>query len=173
VALIGGLWLLDSRPTLAPVPSVEGGPEYAATEALQHSGFGIKVLREVNQTVPAGVVLMQNPKPGTRQSTNSSVTILVSSGPPQVQVDLADWQGQKYADVRTALEGRGLRVTDRRVVGPGTPGTVTDVTPQGLVPVGESVVVTVVGAAPGASAGRADQVQSMPPARQGKGRDRQ
>jgi serine/threonine protein kinase len=190
VGVIGGLWFLDSRPTIAPVPSVEGGPEYAATQTLQHSGFGIKVLREVNQTVPAGVVLMQNPKPGTRKSTDSSVTILVSSGPPKVQIDVADWRGQPYAAVRTALEGRGLRVTDRRVVGAGTPGTVTDVTPQGLVPVGESVVVTVVGATPAATAGAADQVQSMPaagneavpqgvqqPARgtngQGKGRDRQ
>lgn len=161
VAVIGGLWLIDARPTLAPVPAVEGGPEYAATEALQRSGFGIKVLREVNQTVPAGVVLMQNPKPGIRKSTKSNVTILVSSGPPKVQVDVADWQGQPFAAVKTALEGRGLVVTDRRVVGTGTPGTVTDVTPQGLVPVGASVVVTVVGPAPGSSASGADQVQSM------------
>lgn len=161
VGAIGVLWWVDSRPSVVEVPAVAGNAEYAATKALERSGFGIKVLREVNRTVPAGVVLMQSPQAGTRLSTDADVSILVSSGPPKVRVDLADWAGRTYLDVRNGLEGRGLKVVDRRVVGAGVPGTVTDVTPQGLVPVGDSVTVTVAVSGPTTTASRTNHVQGL------------
>jgi serine/threonine-protein kinase len=106
------------------------------------------VLREVNETVPAGVVLSQSPEPGTRLSTGTDVEIRVSSGPPSVLVDPADWVGRPVAEVRAGLESRGLKVQEQQVSAAGVPGTVADVTPHGPVPVGDTVVVSVVVAQP-------------------------
>ncbi|HVE23898.1 MAG TPA: protein kinase, partial [Sporichthya sp.] len=141
-------WLSDPGSSTAVVPSVAGAAEYDAGQTLKASGFGVKITREVNDTVPAGIVLSQAPEAGTRISTSRDVEIRVSTGPPAVQVDPADWVGKPFAQVRTDLESRGLKVREQQVSTNGVAGTVTDVTPHGPVPVGDTVVVSVIVAKP-------------------------
>jgi serine/threonine-protein kinase len=141
-------WLSDSDSATAVVPAVSGVAEYDAGQAIKATGLGVKITREVNETVPAGVVLSQSPEAGTRISTRHDVELRVSSGPPAVQVDAADWVGKPYADVRSGLESRGLQVQEQQVSADGATGTVTDVTPHGPVPVGDTVVVSVIVAKP-------------------------
>jgi serine/threonine-protein kinase len=155
------VWLNDSGPSAtAVVPALAGVAEYDAGQALKANGLTAKITREVNETVPAGVVLSQTPEAGTRISTDHHVEIRVSSGPPAVLVDPADWVGKPVADVRSGLESRGLKVQEQQVSAVGATGTVADVTPHGPVPVGDTVVVSVVAppAPLGASAAQASEV---------------
>ncbi|MDP9240311.1 MAG: serine/threonine protein kinase [Actinomycetota bacterium] len=61
-----------------------------------------------------------------------------------VQIDPGDYQGEGFDEVRTALIQRGLRVRASFAGKDGAPGTVTDVTPIGALPVNTLVTVTVV-----------------------------
>jgi serine/threonine-protein kinase len=146
VVLIAGLWVNDKDPRSSVVPGVEGSAEPEATREITAVGFVIKVNRQSDGTVPAGVVLSQSPAAGTRAATHSPVSILVSAGPPQVDVESAQWRGRPLADVVRGLQQLGLQVRRRDVTTGGAPGTVTDVSPRGNIPVGSSVTVTVVGA---------------------------
>ncbi|MGQ0629960.1 MAG: protein kinase domain-containing protein [Sporichthyaceae bacterium] len=141
---LGSLWALELPAGSALVPAVAGVSESDAGRTLKASGFGVKVLREVDEGVPAGVVMSQQPRAGTKLSTRGNVEIIVSSGPPAVLIDPADWQGLAFVDVRDGLQSRGLNVLTQGVVGSGEPGTVADVTPHGPVPVGETVTVSVI-----------------------------
>ncbi|MGQ0846749.1 MAG: protein kinase domain-containing protein [Sporichthyaceae bacterium] len=150
VAGIGALWLQSDDPDVALVPAVSGVPEYEATGTLKGMGFDeVTVVREIDDEVPAGVVLTQTPKAGTRAATDTAVSIVVSSGRGAVEVANVDWIGKPYAQVRRGLEERGLRVRQRQVLVGGAPGTVTDVSPRGRVPAGEEVTVSVVAPAGG------------------------
>jgi serine/threonine-protein kinase len=150
-------WLTRPDSTTAIVPAVAGAPEYDAGQTIKASGFGVKITREVNETVPAGVVLSQSPEAGTRISTDTDVELRVSSGPPAVQVDPADWVGKPFTQVRSDLQSRGLKVQEQQVNANGAPGTVTDVTPHGPVPVGDTVVVSVIVAKPSGTAALATE----------------
>ncbi len=142
------VWLNDDSgtSTTAVVPALAGVAEYDAGQALKANGLTARITREVNETVPAGVVLSQSPEAGTRIPTDHDVEIRVSSGPPAVLVDPADWVGKPAADVRSGLESRGLKVQEQQVSAAGAAGTVADVTPHGPVPVGDTVVVSVIAA---------------------------
>jgi serine/threonine-protein kinase len=146
---IGALWLTDKDPSTAVVPAVEGSAEHDATRELTAVGFTIKVDRKVDEAVPAGVVLKQTPAGGTRANSHSAVSILVSAGPQRVEVALSSWQGKAYAEVAHGLQQLGLQVRRRDVATGGSPGTVTDVSPRGQVPVGSPVTVTVVSTSSG------------------------
>lgn len=145
--VIGLLWHsdTDSRPGVAMVPSVAGATEPDATRVISSGGFAIKVDHRTDDSVPAGVVLTQSPAAGTQAATHSAVSILVSAGPPDVNVEPAQWRGKAYTYVSRGLAQLGLRIERRDVAGGGAPGTVTDVSPRGQVPVGGSVTVSVVG----------------------------
>jgi serine/threonine-protein kinase len=159
LVIVGSLWAIASGDDdkFKVVPAVAGVEEHEATRTIKAGGFGVTVLREVDDEVPAGVVLTQTPKPGTRASKDSSVSIVVSSGRGTVEVSREDWVGKPYATVRRELEDSGLRVRQRQVRSGGAPGTVTDVSPQGDVPVGDSVTVSVVAPAGGVLAKSADR----------------
>jgi beta-lactam-binding protein with PASTA domain len=129
------------------VPAVAGTAEHDATMVIKAGGFDIRVARSVDESVPAGVVLTQSPAPGTKAATHSAVSIVVSAGPNAVTIDPTNLLGRPFTEVSRALTAQGLVVVRRQIVGGGAPGTVTDVSPHGPVPVGASVTVSVVGPA--------------------------
>jgi len=141
--LIAALWLTDTRPTVAVVPAVAGTTEPDATRAITAGGFAVKIEHRSDELVPAGVVLTQRPAAGTRAATHSAVSLLISAGPPTVTVEPGQWRGKPYAEVSRGLQQMGLRAERREVSGGGPPGTVTDVSPRGQVPVGDAVTVSV------------------------------
>ncbi|MFV2117266.1 Stk1 family PASTA domain-containing Ser/Thr kinase [Streptomyces sp. Act-28] len=75
-----------------------------------------QVLREdVDSDQPAGQVIDQNPRPDERVSEGSSITLKVSKGPQQQQVDVPQITGLPLGQAKQALAQRGLQL----VVGEG------------------------------------------------------
>jgi serine/threonine-protein kinase len=143
--VLAGAWVFGVFGTdTVVVPKVVGSSETVARAELGRLGFPVDVHRQANRKVRSGVVVLQRPVPGTAASTKGPVYIVVSSGVPTVTVSSASVAGRPYSEVKADLEKRGLTVSQERVPGPGTPGTVAGVAPEGKVPVGGHVTVTVI-----------------------------
>ncbi|HUK76805.1 MAG TPA: PASTA domain-containing protein, partial [Thermoleophilia bacterium] len=61
---------------------VIGQTESQATEALQSAGFAVVIDKVPSSTAQAGTVTAQSPSAGVLAQPGSSVTIVVSTGPP-------------------------------------------------------------------------------------------
>src|SRR6478672_5300218 len=68
-------------PEQVPVPNLAGLTETAARTALTNAQLVARVENKPSPTVLKGQVMAQNPAPGTRVNTGSTVTIDVSTGP--------------------------------------------------------------------------------------------
>jgi serine/threonine-protein kinase len=126
------------------VPNVVGQDSSSAASTLSALGFDVHTQSVSSSTAPSGQVVDQNPNGDTRAPRASSVTLSVSTGPKTVTVNAGDYIGRDYSLVRSELRGLGLSVQRTGTDGGGAPGTVTDVSPSGSVPVGSTVTVTVV-----------------------------
>src|SRR6202035_2268356 len=78
-----------------------------------------------SSTVPSGSVISENPSAGTSVAPGSSVSLVVSPGPPNVSVP--NVVGQTQSAASTAITGAGLSV-----------GTVTTAI-SGTVPLGSVI----------------------------------
>jgi len=100
------------------VPNVVDKTEQEANQILTTAGFTVTTQRADNDTVPAGKVISQTPKDGTKVDKGSAVTIVVSNGPPKVQVPNLQCKTRKQAN--DLLAAKGLQVkfvgNDRFVV---------------------------------------------------------
>ncbi len=63
------------------VPDLRGKYKEDAVTMLTNSGLYVYVANEPSETVPANLVIGQDPAPGTSVQTGSSITITVSTGP--------------------------------------------------------------------------------------------
>ncbi len=68
------------------VPNVEGLVEERAVEQLEADGFSVTTERQASVQVDRGKVIDQDPEGGNRVEQGTTVTIIVSSGVPQVEV---------------------------------------------------------------------------------------
>ena len=68
------------------VPNVEGLVEERAVEQLEADGFSVTTERQASEQVDRGKVIDQDPEGGNRVEQGTTVTIIVSSGVPQVEV---------------------------------------------------------------------------------------
>jgi serine/threonine-protein kinase len=76
--------LEDAQPVA--VPNVEGLVEDRAVDRLEADGFTVSTERQASTEVDRGKVIDQDPEGGSRVEKGSTVTIIVSSGVPQVEV---------------------------------------------------------------------------------------
>ncbi|WP_344897049.1 Stk1 family PASTA domain-containing Ser/Thr kinase [Nonomuraea antimicrobica] len=67
---------------LGTVPSVIGLTEEDATDQLKAAGFRAKVVPQPSNE-PQGTVVQQNPGEGAKQPANTTITIVVSTGPEE------------------------------------------------------------------------------------------
>ena len=96
---------------LAPVPSVIGKSQDAASETLRAAGFRLNRVAVVHSdTYLRDTVIAQTPSEGGGQQRGSTVNLLVSLGPTPQLMQFPDFQGQSAADVLVALEAAGLNV---------------------------------------------------------------
>jgi beta-lactam-binding protein with PASTA domain len=147
--------LISGGPPLAVVPSLVSQTEQAATSSLSALGLKANVV-QVSSTQQAGMVVAQNPKPGTKVPSSSSVRLNVSSGaasptspsptqtsPSPVQtrkptpgasaaatVSVPDLGGLKLAAARNAIRNAGLVTEIRYVPSQLEAGTVTGQSPK-------------------------------------------
>src|SRR5581483_2913744 len=95
----------SSRPATAVVPRVTGESYAKAADALAQRGFAVR-RRTVHDAQHRGTVLAQSVRGGIRASTSTPIVLTVSSGPPRVQVNSADYVGHPVATVVTALQSQ-------------------------------------------------------------------
>ena len=104
------LWprLFPTAPDEVPVPDVIGKGENQARAQLGEEGFEVAPTEFVSSDRPAGKVIDQDPTGDTYVASGSTVTITVSSGPPEVTVP--DVTNQQLAQARATLEAQGFTV---------------------------------------------------------------
>jgi serine/threonine-protein kinase len=90
------------------VPNVVGQPIDAAKAAIADAKLRSEVTEEFNETVPAGVVISQDPAGGAGATAGkrSLVQLVVSKGPPMVEVP--DVVGKPVAEAQQILTAAGL-----------------------------------------------------------------
>jgi serine/threonine-protein kinase len=100
---------VSEGPGAKQVPDVEGLGRHAARRALTDAGFKVSEKQEESEDVAKDHVVRSNPSAGSQLDIGSTVTIIVSSGPPQVAVP--NVVGQQLDDARSSLNDAGLKVT--------------------------------------------------------------
>src|SRR5207248_8943716 len=135
LALLGaGLFLLahelglgSSSASEVAVPTVIGKNVDDATNVLKGEGFKVKPQNAQNDA-PAGQVFDQNPKPDAKAHKGDTVTISVSSGPPQVTIPAEI--GKSVDEATNDLEQLGLTVLTRAQNSDQPQNTVLDQNPK-------------------------------------------
>jgi eukaryotic-like serine/threonine-protein kinase len=100
--------VVSSGPASAELPDVKGLTSTQAVQRLRQAGFEPTAQSRASATVTDGVVISTEPPAGTVRKAGSPVTVLVSSGPAQVQVPVLT--GQSEAEAKASLRAAGLEV---------------------------------------------------------------
>jgi eukaryotic-like serine/threonine-protein kinase len=95
--------------TNVEVPTVEGERLRRAERLLEQSRLQVGTVdRQADEDVPRGVVIEQSPAPGELQERGGDVDLVISTGPPRVEVP--DIVGESFADARAELRDAGFDV---------------------------------------------------------------
>ena len=98
--------LVSKGPEPVAVPAVDGRRLAGAKAALERAGLVATVTEKYSMKVPDGEVISVTPPAGTTINAGSTVTLLVSKGPPPVEVpNLVD---MRKKDAIAALSRLGL-----------------------------------------------------------------
>jgi serine/threonine-protein kinase len=136
--------LVSQGPEQVTVPDVTGLSQASAEARLRDAHLEAQVDEQESETVPEGDVISQDPAAGTDVARNSSVTIAVSTGKPQVTVP--DVVGMKEAKANSALSRAGLTPSreEREVTDPTQDGVVLEQRPGSGAQVDKGSGVTIV-----------------------------
>jgi len=107
-AAILGPKLLGSSPEQTPVPTVVGMTQAQAEATLTDAGLTPQATTEASDTIEKGRVISQSPEANTSVDPASTVTIVVSTGKPDVQIP--DVIGDNKDSAKDQLTALGLRV---------------------------------------------------------------
>ncbi|MCL4422992.1 MAG: Stk1 family PASTA domain-containing Ser/Thr kinase [Actinobacteria bacterium] len=138
-------------PTDVDVPNVTGDTPAQAGAVLAKDGFTVgTTTTQPSSTIGNGYVIGTNPPKGTPEPPNTSINLIVSSGPSQVTVE--NVIGDTKSQAESILTGSGLTpvVVCQTTLNPSDVGLVIDQSPAGgqVVPAGSDVTIDV-GEAPG------------------------
>ncbi len=131
------------------VPDIVSQTIDDATTALASRHLKLVISeRDPSDEIPADTITTQNPQPGANVDPDSTVEVVVSSGPPVVNVP--DVEGRAVGDASGALEAAGLQTDIAYVVDGSLPlGTVMKQTPDGGTTLKKGAAVTLDVAVPG------------------------
>jgi len=135
---------VSDGPGEATVPEVASLTRASAVARLERAGFRSRVRREASATVPEGRVIRSTPGEGSQATVGTTVTLVVSSGPEQV--DVPGVVGRTLPEARAALAAAGLTVeVEREESTEAAEGTVLRQTPaeDEQVAAGATVTLTV------------------------------
>jgi serine/threonine-protein kinase len=114
--------IVSSGPSRVAVPPVVGQTISAAEQQLSARGLEATSTEQESER-PEGEVISQSPNAGTRVDPGSTVSLVVSSGPPEdTTVDLPNVVGQTRSDAVSELRALGLQ--------PDVQEQTTDIEPQ-------------------------------------------
>jgi serine/threonine-protein kinase len=134
-----------ARPSAVRVPDLRGMSAAAAVDALERRDLDMERRLVDDSSARRGVVLGQDPAPGTSSEHGSVVVVEVASGETSLAPE--DVSGLGYERAARVLVAHGLVPVRQDVERPGGDGTVVTATPVGRLPVGTTVTLTV-GVAP-------------------------
>jgi eukaryotic-like serine/threonine-protein kinase len=141
---------VSSGPGSTAVPTVVGETVAQAKSSLEIANLTVgKQLQESNTQFAKGRVIDTSPAAGTNVPIGSAVTLIVSTGPPPVQVP--DVTTEDVGQAKATLQSRGFNVTTTsQVSSTATPNTVLSQDPVGgkSVPSGSTVTLVVAKAPP-------------------------
>jgi serine/threonine-protein kinase len=128
-----------------PVPDVTGQPYLNAKSALEGQGFVVKRADVQSDTEAQGVVVSEDPPPGTPSSKGATITLSVSKGPASTQVPVVLNLNQAEAEQRITDAGLTPSVVYQPVTDPSQDGIVIDQNPSAGAGAksGEIVIITV------------------------------
>jgi serine/threonine-protein kinase len=105
--------IVSQGPAPRPVPAVVGSPEAQANAALAAAGLAVGSRTEdFSEAVPAGAVVSVTPAAGTEVEKGSAVALVISKGPPPVQVPRV--VDLREAEAVAALQRVGLGANVQR-----------------------------------------------------------
>jgi eukaryotic-like serine/threonine-protein kinase len=120
--------VVSGGPASIPLIDVAGLSEADAIAKLRKAGFKPTSKTESSATVAAGKVIGTEPPAGPELQVGSTVTVLVSSGPPPVKVP--DLSGESLSAAEATLTNDGLAVgTVAKKTSTQSPGTVLSQSP--------------------------------------------
>jgi eukaryotic-like serine/threonine-protein kinase len=120
---------VSSGPAQVGVPQVAGLTLKSAQGRLQRAGLKWSVREEPSDTVPKDRVISAAPQEGEKVDKGSEVSLVVSTGPEQIEVP--DVTGKSYDEASTQLEAAGFKVTRKdQESADEDPGTVLSQSPK-------------------------------------------
>jgi len=127
------------------IPDLRGMARDAAEQRLSRAGFVLTVVGELDDTLPAGAIVDQDPAPRARAKRNQEVRVHVSSG----TVGVPDVSGKELAVAVQELSSRSLKPgrLDTAYSDSRQPGTVISTSPSAATRVdrGAAVAISVAG----------------------------
>ncbi len=97
---------LSAGPRQVDVPDVVGEPLVSGASSLRDAGLDLEVEREHHEAIDPGRILRTQPEAGTRIDEASRVVVVVSLGPPPVEVPAV--VGEPLAEALATLARLGL-----------------------------------------------------------------
>jgi serine/threonine-protein kinase len=110
LALIGGgiaIAAVSTEAGTVAVPSLVGLTQERATDRVSSTGLSLKIVTRTADD-PVDTVIGQDPAPGAFVGDGGSITLVVSRGPPPVEIP--NVAGQAPPDAQAALEAQGFVV---------------------------------------------------------------
>ena len=134
---------VSAGPQQVSVPQVVGLTVSSARGRLQKAGLDGSEREENSDSVAQGRVISVSPTEGQKVDKGSSVTLVVSSGKPQVEVP--DVVGKSFDEAQSTLQAAGFKVTRVDKESDKSAGTVLSQNPKsgGRIDSGSTIALTV------------------------------
>jgi eukaryotic-like serine/threonine-protein kinase len=132
---------VSNGPGTVKVPDVVGLTEADAKKRIRAANLRISIEQESSAKVAEGIVIRSDPSAGRPVDRQSKVTLVVSSGPQQVEVP--DVTGQNQEDAVARLREEGLSAVVREKASSEPVDTVVSQTPAGGQQVDQGSGVTI------------------------------
>jgi serine/threonine-protein kinase len=124
------------------VPDLKDKTEEQAKEELNKLGLGIKTSTQASSTVESGKIISQSVKSGTSVDKNTTINVVVSSGPASVSVPSV--VGKSESAATTTLKSSGFTVSVEYEYSDSVDqGNVISQNPTGSAAEGDTVTITV------------------------------
>jgi eukaryotic-like serine/threonine-protein kinase len=136
--------LLTGGGARTTVPELRGLPREGVLARARRLHVQPAFSTRHSQAAPAGIAIAQDPSPGTRLGEGSTVNVVLSSGPPPVNVPGV--VGRSSGSAESLIANAGLRYSVALVAAPGSsPGIVTNQSPgsSAMIPSGSTVALSV------------------------------
>jgi serine/threonine-protein kinase len=145
VAIAGTVNLIISKgKDRIEVPNLVGLTVESATAVLESNSLKIgRVTEKYNYTLEAGLIIDGNPSSGSPVRQDSSIDLIISQGPEQVE--LTNFQGKTSDQAQSELTAAGLIASSKYEYSDTIPiGTVISQTPSDVSTVGKGEKITLI-----------------------------